>query len=132
MRRAVVASMLILNCHCALAGNGPCGIDLGTWADSKKRCEGIRHGVFGNAQDGYMVFRRDDRWEQWETYCTIRGATLMDGKCNYRMLCQGEGSSSVEKVSMRILDAQRIVFVYGKVEDRPYYYCGPKAYSPYR
>ncbi len=131
MRRSflfVCAAMLISP---ALAGNGPCGIDLGTWGDSPKRCVGMSKHKFGKQnQDGYMVFKRDSKWEQWESYCTIRNPVLKNDICSYRLLCQGE-FADVQNVSFKILDPKRIAFIYGGKETPPYYYCFPKSYSPY-
>jgi hypothetical protein len=129
-RFSLIACAILLSSP-VFAGNGPCGIDLGTWGDSRKRCEGMSKHKFGKQnQDGYMVFKRDLRWEQWESYCTIRNPSVKNGVCTYRLLCQGE-FADVQNVSFKILDPKRIAFIYAGKETQPYYYCFPKSYSPY-
>lgn len=133
MKYGLALLAIIISCDVAAAGNGPCGIDLGTWGDSKKRCEGMRNKHYGEqAQDGYMVFRRGGQWEQWESYCTIRTPMLKGNECTYRLLCQVEGQASVETVTFRILDAERIAFVDAGKAGAPYYYCFGQYYTPYK
>ena len=133
MRYTFALAAIIIGCNAAAAGNGPCGIDLGTWGDSKKRCEGMRNKHYGEqAQDGYMVFRRGGQWEQWESFCTIRSPVQNGKECTYRLLCQVEGQASVETVTFRILDAERIAFVGAGKVGAPYYYCFGQYYTPYK
>lgn len=130
MKRIIIILSVFLCNGLAYAGEGPCGIELGTWARTLKVCKSLKRGDLGNDQDAWMIFKPGARWEQWETSCKIHDAKLKDGVCNYKIACQGEEGKFDEKETVRIGDNKNIVFIYGKAE-LSYIHCGPPIKTPY-
>jgi len=130
MKRNIIIVLASMCTGISYAGDGPCGIELGTWVRTPKVCKGLKRGDLGNDQDAWMIFKPGARWEQWETSCKIHDAKLKDGVCNYKISCQGEEGKFDEKETVRIGDSKNIIFIYGKAELH-YIYCSPPIKTPY-
>jgi hypothetical protein len=143
MRRAILSLLVLilaafemptLFTSGARAGEGPCGIALGTWTDGEEICRLVQaHKLTTNyAQDAYMTFREGGQWSQWESFCDIQNAALTGDVCTQRMNCEVEGEQSVAESKFKIIDARTIALEdnQGSYSIR-YMFCTATPFLPY-